>query len=109
MQSGGVLRACRQVDTVPHLLVFTVEASLQELPHLVGPALAAMTVALAFGWMTAATTAGAALVLPLAGSLLDRAGPAAAAGAAALVAVPDTVLATSVNHEESELVTGEAR
>jgi MFS family permease len=60
---------------VPHLLVFTVEASLQELPHLVGPALAAMTVALAFGWMTAATTAGAALVLPLAGSLLDRAGP----------------------------------
>jgi MFS family permease len=47
----------------------------------------------AFGWMTMATTAGAALALPAAGWLLDHVGPAAAAGASALAAAIGTVLA----------------
>lgn len=40
----------------------------------------------AFGWLAAATTGGSALASPLAGSLLDAAGPAAAAGASTCLA-----------------------
>lgn len=40
----------------------------------------------AFGWVSAFATAGSAVVLPLAGWLLDHVGPAAAAGASAAAA-----------------------
>jgi MFS family permease len=50
----------------------------------------------AFGWITMATTAGAALALPAAGWLLDHVGPAAAAGASALACAIGAVLALRV-------------
>jgi MFS family permease len=50
----------------------------------------------AFGWMTTATTAGAALALPAAGWLLDHVGPAAAAGGSALACAIGAALALRV-------------
>lgn len=50
----------------------------------------------AFGWMAMATTAGAAIALPISGILLDHIGPAAAAGASATAALIGTVLAARV-------------
>ncbi|WP_433265604.1 MFS transporter [Actinosynnema sp. CS-041913] len=50
----------------------------------------------AFGWMSAFTTAGAALILPIAGWLLDHVGLAAAAGASAAAAVLGVLLASRV-------------
>ncbi|QFZ24860.1 MFS transporter [Saccharothrix syringae] len=50
----------------------------------------------AFGWMSTFTTAGSALALPLAGSLLDHVGPAAAAGASTAAALLGALLATRV-------------
>ncbi|MET1075132.1 MAG: MFS transporter [Umezawaea sp.] len=57
----------------------------------------------AFGWMSMASTAGAALALPTAGWLLDHIGPAAAAGSATAVALVGTVLATRVRATASEV------
>ncbi|MFJ6675190.1 MFS transporter [Actinosynnema sp. NPDC091369] len=48
----------------------------------------------AFGWMGTFTTAGSASALPVAGSLLDHFGPAAAAGAGAVAALLGAVLAS---------------
>jgi predicted MFS family arabinose efflux permease len=48
----------------------------------------------AFGWMGTFTTAGSALALPVAGSLLDHSGPAAAAGASAVAALLGAALAS---------------
>lgn len=50
----------------------------------------------AFGWMGTFTTAGSALSLPLAGTLLDHVGPAAAAGASAALALFGALLASRV-------------
>ncbi|GAA3461184.1 MFS transporter [Saccharothrix longispora] len=50
----------------------------------------------AFGWMGTFTTAGSALSLPLAGTLLDHVGPAAAAGASAALALFGAFLASRV-------------
>jgi MFS family permease len=50
----------------------------------------------AFGWATTAITAGPTFAAPLAGWLLDRAGAAAAAGGAALLAVAATGCALGV-------------
>ncbi|HEX6343072.1 MFS transporter [Umezawaea sp.] len=61
----------------------------------------------AFGWMSMATTAGAALALPTAGWLLDHVGPAAAAGSAALAGVIGTVLALRVPAGASEVAEAE--
>jgi predicted MFS family arabinose efflux permease len=64
----------------------------------------------AFGWMTAGDDGGRRAGAPSRGLVARPRRPrAAAAGAAALVAVLGTVLATGVNHGESELVTGETR
>ncbi|WNV90767.1 MFS transporter [Umezawaea sp. Da 62-37] len=57
----------------------------------------------AFGWMSMAGTAGAALALPTAGWLLDHIGPAAAAGSATAVALVGTVLATRVRAAAPEV------
>lgn len=50
----------------------------------------------AFGWMATFTTAGSALALPVAGSLLDHVGPAAAAAASTVAALLAAVLASRV-------------
>ncbi|MEV0678413.1 MFS transporter [Actinosynnema sp. NPDC050436] len=50
----------------------------------------------AFGWMSAFSTAGSALVLPATGWLLDDVGPAAAAGASAAAAPGAVALSTGV-------------
>lgn len=55
----------------------------------------------AFGWMGTFTTAGSALALPLAGSLLDHFGPAAAAGASTAAALLGAVLASRVREREA--------
>ncbi|WP_447004413.1 MFS transporter [Saccharothrix isguenensis] len=55
----------------------------------------------AFGWMGTFTTAGAALALPLAGSLLDHSGPAAAAGASTAAALLGAFLASRVVEREA--------
>ncbi|GAA1278797.1 MFS transporter [Saccharothrix xinjiangensis] len=55
----------------------------------------------AFGWMTTFTTAGAALALPLAGTLLDHSGPAAAAGASTVAALLGAALASRVRERSA--------
>ncbi|MBB5806084.1 MFS family permease [Saccharothrix ecbatanensis] len=55
----------------------------------------------AFGWMGTFTTAGSALALPLAGSLLDHFGPAAAAGASTAAALLGAFLASRVREREA--------
>ncbi|WP_367135026.1 MFS transporter [Saccharothrix sp. HUAS TT1] len=50
----------------------------------------------AFGWMGTFTTAGSALAQPLAGTLLDHVGPAAAAGASTAAALLAALLASRV-------------
>ncbi|MGM1060757.1 MFS transporter [Saccharothrix sp. Mg75] len=54
----------------------------------------------AFGWMGTFTTAGSALSLPVAGTLLDHVGPAAAAGASAALALFGAFLASRVRDRE---------
>jgi MFS family permease len=55
----------------------------------------------AFGWMGTFTTAGSALALPLAGSLLDHSGPAAAAGASTVAALLGALLASRVRERKA--------
>jgi MFS family permease len=55
----------------------------------------------AFGWMSTFTTAGSALALPLAGSLLDHFGPAAAAGASTAAALLGAFLASRVRERKA--------
>ncbi|MFD1149466.1 MFS transporter [Saccharothrix hoggarensis] len=55
----------------------------------------------AFGWMGTFTTAGSALALPLAGSLLDHFGPAAAAGASTAAALFGVLLASRVRDRKA--------
>lgn len=63
----------------------------------------------AFGWMTTAMAAGSAMALPIAGTLLDHVGPAAAAAASALAAAIGAVLASRVRTgAKSELAASEA-
>ncbi|PRY43685.1 MFS transporter [Umezawaea tangerina] len=57
----------------------------------------------AFGWMSMASTAGAAAALPTAGWLLDHIGPSAAAVSATAVALVGTVLATRVRAAAAEV------
>ncbi len=49
-----------------------------------------------FGWVVTAATLGSALTLPVAGWLLDHIGPAAAAGAAAVVSLTAAALSLAV-------------
>lgn len=58
----------------------------------------------AFGWMGTFTTAGSALALPVAGSLLDHSGPAAAAGASAAAAFVGALLASRVRQRKAASV-----
>ncbi|MEU4741916.1 MFS transporter [Actinosynnema sp. NPDC023658] len=55
----------------------------------------------AFGWMGTFTTAGSAAALPLAGSLLDHSGPAAAAGASTVAALLGALLASRVRERKA--------
>lgn len=55
----------------------------------------------AYGWMATFTTAGSALALPLAGTLLDHIGPAAAAGASTAAALLGVVLSSRVREREA--------
>ncbi|XVS63835.1 MFS transporter [Actinosynnema sp. CA-299493] len=55
----------------------------------------------AFGWMGTFTTAGSALALPVAGSLLDHSGPAAAAGASTVAALIGALLASRVRERKA--------
>jgi MFS family permease len=55
----------------------------------------------AFGWMGTFTTAGSALALPVAGSLLDHSGPAAAAGASTAAALVGAFLASRVRERKA--------
>ncbi|GAB2980876.1 MFS transporter [Saccharothrix stipae] len=55
----------------------------------------------AFGWMGTFTTAGSALALPLAGSLLDHFGPAAAAGSSTAAALLGALLASRVRERRA--------
>ncbi|MFI9007326.1 MFS transporter [Actinosynnema sp. NPDC053489] len=55
----------------------------------------------AFGWMGTFTTAGSASALPVAGTLLDHFGPAAAAGASTAVALLGALLASRVRERSA--------
>ncbi len=55
----------------------------------------------AFGWMGTFTTAGSALALPVAGSLLDHFGPAAAAAASAAAALVGAFLASRARERKA--------